>query len=79
MRARERYYFESLKATLNKLIPSRTNKEYYEENKEELKERNKEYYKELCKVVAIILIMHFSHIIVHGAHCIGRNLSIRID
>jgi len=31
---RERYWFEELKATLNVCIPSRTDKEYYQDNKE---------------------------------------------
>ena len=42
---RERYWLETLKATLNKRIPTRTKKEWSDENKEKLKERNKEYYK----------------------------------
>jgi hypothetical protein len=40
---RERYHLEKLKATLNKVIPTRTPREYYEENKTEIGERIKEY------------------------------------
>ena len=39
----ERYYIEDLKPTLNKQIPTRTNKEYKQENKEQIKEQRKEY------------------------------------
>jgi hypothetical protein len=44
--ARERYWFENLKATLNCNIPNRTKKEWEKENKEQLKEYMKEYYEE---------------------------------
>jgi hypothetical protein len=44
--ARERYWFENLKATLNCNIPNRTIKEWNEEYKEHLKEYKKEYGKE---------------------------------
>jgi hypothetical protein len=40
----ERFWIETLKATLNKYIPSRTIKEWYLDNKEEKKEYKKEYY-----------------------------------
>jgi hypothetical protein len=43
---KERYYIEIFKATLNMVIPSRTNKEYYEDNKEHLDEKRKEWHKE---------------------------------
>jgi hypothetical protein len=46
---RERFYIESLKAELNKKIPTRTDKEYYQDNKEYHKEyraNNMEKYKE---------------------------------
>lgn len=42
---RERYWIETLGAKLNKAIPTRTDKEYYEANKEQIKEyyeQNKE-------------------------------------
>jgi hypothetical protein len=45
----ERRYFELLGATLNKQVPSRTNKEYYESHKEHIKEyheSHKEHIKE---------------------------------
>ena len=40
----ERHYIEQLKATLNKVIPTRTDKEYYETNKEKFKELHKQYH-----------------------------------
>ena len=45
MRDRERYFIETLKPSLNSDIPNRTQKEYYEDNKEkkkEYRENNKE-------------------------------------
>ena len=44
LETRERYWLEELKATLNICVPSRTNKEYHEANKEHYKEYSKEYY-----------------------------------
>jgi predicted GIY-YIG superfamily endonuclease len=41
---KERYWLEELKATLNKYIPSRTNKEYREENKDLINEKAKKYH-----------------------------------
>ena len=43
---KERYWLETLKATLNKKIPSRTNQEY----KKEWKEKNKEKIQEQDKI-----------------------------
>lgn len=43
---RERYWLETLGATLNYNVPSRNKKEYYQQNKEYLKEKNKEYYQQ---------------------------------
>ena len=40
---RERYYIDTLKATLNKIIPTRTHKEYRENNKDIIRKNNKEY------------------------------------
>ena len=40
---RERYYIETLKASLNKNIPTRTHKEYNYDNKKIINERNKLY------------------------------------
>jgi len=42
---RERYYIDILRPTLNKQLPTRTQKEYYENNKEQIIERNKKYNK----------------------------------
>ena len=41
---RERYWIETLKASLNSYIPTRTNKEYREDNKEIIAEQRKEHY-----------------------------------
>ena len=41
---KERFYLETLGATLNKFIPTRTQKEYYEKNKDEINEKKKIYY-----------------------------------
>jgi hypothetical protein len=46
---RERYYIELLKAELNKVIPTRTKKEYNNENIEFSKEYQKEYQTEYYK------------------------------
>jgi hypothetical protein len=43
---RERELIEELKANLNSQVPSRTIKEYYEDNKDKIKERKKEYYED---------------------------------
>ena len=42
LHAREKHYIKSLKC-VNKVIPSRTNKEYRNDNKEEIKIRDKKY------------------------------------
>jgi len=41
---RERYYIDILRPVLNKNIPSRTYKEYYEDNRDKISEQHKEYY-----------------------------------
>ena len=41
---RERFHIETLKAKLNRVIPTRTQKEYREENKELIKEKKKKEY-----------------------------------
>ena len=46
LHARERHFIDELKPELNKIIPTRTKKEYYEENKEHENERNKAYQRE---------------------------------
>ena len=40
---RERYHIELLKSKLNKVIPTRTKKEHYEANKEQILEKHKQY------------------------------------
>ena len=42
---RERYWLEQLNSNLNKVVPSRTDKEYREDHKEQAKEYLQEYYK----------------------------------
>ena len=44
LHARERYWIEELKSELNKVIPTRTQKEYREANKDVFSEYKKEYY-----------------------------------
>ncbi len=46
LHARERHYIELLKASLNKVIPTRTLNEYLEDNKEQIKENHKIYAEE---------------------------------
>ena len=43
LNARERHWLETLGATLNKLIPTRTGKERYQDNREVILKREKEY------------------------------------
>lgn len=44
LESRERYWVEHFKATLNKQIPTRTQKEYCQYNKENYKQYHKQYY-----------------------------------
>jgi len=44
LQIRERYHIELLKSKLNQLIPTRTYKEYCDDNKETLAEKHKIYY-----------------------------------
>jgi len=44
LETRERYYIDILRPTLNKNIPTRTDKEYREDNKEKINQKQKEYY-----------------------------------
>jgi hypothetical protein len=46
LEARERYWLEALGATLNRQVPTRTQQEYLEENKEKEKERKKKWCEE---------------------------------
>ena len=43
LHARERYWIETLKASLNAIIPTRTRKEHYEDNKVELIKKNRQW------------------------------------
>ncbi len=49
---RERFHLENLKASLNRVIPTRTQQEHYEANKIEIAERMKEYYEEHKEEIA---------------------------
>jgi hypothetical protein len=46
LKRKERKYIQKLGATLNCTIPTRTQKEYYEENKSDIRKIQKEYYQE---------------------------------
>ena len=52
LKIRERYHIELLKSKLNKQIPSRTHKEYRDDNKEIINERNKIYSENNKEIVA---------------------------
>jgi len=45
LEARERYYIEKYKC-VNKVVPTRSKKEYYEDNKEKISKQRKEFYQE---------------------------------
>ena len=51
LEVRERHHIELLKPTLNKVIPTRTLKEYYKDNKENLAEKAKKYYEDNKEVI----------------------------
>jgi len=51
LETRERYYIDLLRPTLNKIIPTRTKKEYYEVNKEKLAEYQKERYENNKEII----------------------------
>ncbi len=44
LESKERYYIETLKSSLNGKIPTRTAKEYYQQNKDKKKQKRKERY-----------------------------------
>jgi group I intron endonuclease len=46
LHARERYWIDELKPTLNKQLPGRTKKEWAEDNREYLTEKKKQYYED---------------------------------
>lgn len=46
LHSRERYWFETLQATLNKWVPNRSNKQYKEDNKEKIKKYHKQHYED---------------------------------
>ena len=43
---RERFWFERLEAKLNQQVPSRTNKQRYEDKREDILQKKKQYYKD---------------------------------
>jgi hypothetical protein len=46
LRTRERYYIEHLKAELNKQVPTRTDAEYYIDNKDKISERHRQNHQD---------------------------------
>ena len=52
LKSRERYWIETLKADLNKNIPTRTKQEYQEDNKEQITQQRKEYYEANIEQIA---------------------------
>jgi len=52
LKIRERYHIELLKSKLNKQMPTRTKKEYYENNKEIFAEQKKQYYQNNKKILS---------------------------
>jgi len=52
LHARERHWIEQLKPELNTRIPTRTHKEYYEDNKEKIAEKKKEWYQDNKEKIA---------------------------
>ena len=48
----ERKYIEELKATLNKVIPTRTQKEYYDQNRDQVLKYKKEYQEQNREKIA---------------------------
>ena len=48
----ERFYLYELKATLNKVVPTRTKQEYYNDNKESIVKYKKEYYESNIEVIS---------------------------
>lgn len=48
---RESYWIKELKSSLNSCIPSRTKKEYYENNKEYLDKKHKHYYENNKQII----------------------------
>lgn len=46
LHARERYWIETMKAGLNKQVPTRTGAEYREQNKDRINKNKKEWYEE---------------------------------
>ena len=53
LHTRERYWIEELKATLNKVIPTRTDKEWQIDNREVLKIKKAEYQQNNKEVIAL--------------------------
>lgn len=48
---RERYWIEKTHSCINKVIPTRSHKEYKEKNRDKILEQKKEYQKEYYKIV----------------------------
>jgi hypothetical protein len=43
---RERHHMEAIHATLNSLVPNRTQAEYYQDHKNEIQQKKKQYYQD---------------------------------
>ena len=50
---KEREFIETLKSSLNKVIPTRTDKEYYLDNKEKIMEKHKKYKEENKEKISV--------------------------
>lgn len=53
LETRERYWIETLKSSLNKVIPTRTQKEWYDVNKEDVASKHKNYYEDNKECLAL--------------------------
>jgi len=51
LHCRERHWIETLKSELNIIVPTRTKKEHYQDNKDAIQELNKEYYQNNKKAI----------------------------
>ena len=52
LQIRERYHIELLKSKLNKQIPTRTHKEYRDDNKEQIQEQRKIFYENNKEIIS---------------------------
>jgi hypothetical protein len=57
--ARERHWLETLRATLNMVVPTRTKNEYREANKQQINEYHREYYEANREIINEKLREHY--------------------